>query len=381
MTYIVPRKVPYIVPEDLLSRGSVDIDFSMCLNYISNKTVLITGAGGSIGSGLSHEIIKFRPDTIILLGCGENSIYEIHEKLLTLNYPETKIIPVIANIQDDEKINKVFSRFNPHIVFHVAAHKHVPFMEEYPEEGVKNNVMGTKILADVAMKNNCESFVFVSTDKAVNPTNVLGATKRIAEQIIQLYDNKKGTRFASVRFGNVLGSRGSVMPLFQKQIALGGPITVTSEEITRYFMTISEAVKLIIQAGAFLYQGYQGTFFLDMGVALRIYNLAKRMIELNGLVPGKDIEIKIIGLRQGEKMHEEITRESEEYFVTTHPKIFFIKPATIRSDLNILIDDLIDCASKNKKQMIINKLKILVPEFESTQLEEVGGNKCINSIV
>lgn len=254
------------------------INKKQCLDKFKNKTILVTGAGGSIGGALSKELLQFNPKKILILGNGENSIYEINQKLNEQNHnKETDIIPIIANIQHQEKISYIFNKFRPHIVFHVAAHKHVPLMESFPEEAVKNNVVGTKIVLDVATEYNVLDFILVSTDKAVNPTNVLGATKKIAEMLVQEKSLSYGGNLLSVRFGNVLGSRGSVLPLFQRQIESGGPVTVTSREIRRYFMSIPEAVQLTIQASCLETNGH--TYYLNMKEQYNIYDLAKEKFE------------------------------------------------------------------------------------------------------
>jgi FlaA1/EpsC-like NDP-sugar epimerase len=305
--------------EDLLRREPVKLDFEKLAEYIQKKRILVTGAGGSIGAELCRQICNFQPQSLVLLGKGENSIYEIHQELHT-KYPELHIEPVIADIRDQKRIRAVFTRIKPEVVFHAAAHKHVPLMELQPEEAVQNNVFGTKNVAEAASAVGTGIFVMISTDKAVNPTSVMGTTKRVAEQVIQSINAASKTKFVAVRFGNVLGSRGSVVPLFKKQIAAGGPVTVTHPEMRRYFMTIPEAVQLVLQAGS-MAQGGE-VFVLDMGEPVKIYDMACTLIELAGLRPNQDIEIKFTGLRPGEKLFEELLSAEEGTSATAHEQIF-----------------------------------------------------------
>lgn len=305
--------------EDLLGRDPVKLDTTAVREYLAGKIVLITGAGGSIGSEIVRQVAKMQPKKLLLLGKGENSIYEITQEL-KINCPEVKTVPIIADIRDKERIKAIMDYFEPQVVFHAAAHKHVPLMEYQPAEAVRNNILGTKVVADEAAAHNVETFVMISTDKAVNPTSVMGCTKRVAEMYVQSMNKNSGTRFVAVRFGNVLGSRGSVIPLFKKQIAKGGPVTVTHPDMKRYFMTIPEASQLVLQAGAMAKGGE--VFVLDMGEPVRIYDLAKDLITLSGLIPDKDIEIKITGLRPGEKLFEELLSAEDGTEKTTHKKIF-----------------------------------------------------------
>ena len=305
--------------EDLLGRDTVKLDTTAVKEYLAGKIVLITGAGGSIGSEIVRQVAKMQPKKLLLLGKGENSIYEISQEL-KINSPEVKTVPIIADIRDKERIKAIMDYFEPQVVFHAAAHKHVPLMEYQPAEAVRNNILGTKVVADEAAAHNVETFVMISTDKAVNPTSVMGCTKRVAEMYVQSMNKNSGTRFVAVRFGNVLGSRGSVIPLFKKQIAKGGPVTVTHPDMKRYFMTIPEASQLVLQAGAMAKGGE--VFVLDMGEPVRIYDLAKDLITLSGLIPDKDIEIKITGLRPGEKLFEELLSAEDGTEKTTHKKIF-----------------------------------------------------------
>ncbi|KYZ76436.1 polysaccharide biosynthesis protein [Anaerosporomusa subterranea] len=305
--------------EDLLRRDAVSLDTEGLQRYLSGKRVLVTGAGGSIGSELCRQIAKFNPDLLVLLGKGENSIYEIHRELQDCHLP-FPIEPVIADVRDQDRIRSIFSQYKPQVVFHAAAHKHVPLMEAQPEEAVHNNVFGTKTVADVANEFGAETFIMISTDKAVNPTSVMGATKRAAELVVQHMNSISRTKFAAVRFGNVLGSRGSVVPLFRKQIAAGGPITITHSEMKRYFMTIPEATQLVLQAGALAHGGE--VFVLDMGEPVKIVDMACDLIQLSGLIPFQDIKIEFTGLRPGEKLFEELLTAEEGTSATRHQKIF-----------------------------------------------------------
>lgn len=303
---------------DLLGREEVKLDMETIAENLSGQTVLVSGAGGSIGSEICRQIIRFSPKRIILLGHGENSIYLIHKELLNL-HTDTEIIPIIADIQDRERIFKVMEQYKPDRVYHAAAHKHVPLMEYNPTESVKNNIYGTKNMAEAAKAANVNSFVMVSTDKAVNPPNVMGSTKRIAEMIVTGLNEEGKTNFVAVRFGNVLGSRGSVIPLFKEQIKNGGPITVTDSRMTRYFMTIPEASRLVLQAGALAKGGE--IFVLDMGEPVKIINLAKKMIKLSGYTE-KEIPIVEAGIRPGEKLYEELLAGSEHTDQKVYDKIF-----------------------------------------------------------
>lgn len=308
--------------EDLLGREPVKLENTGILEYIENQVVLVTGAGGSIGSELCRQISQFKPAKLLLLGHGENSIYHIHQEL---QGKVEKLIPIIADVQDKERLQQVFQQFKPNVVFHAAAHKHVPLMEENPSEAIKNNVFGTRNVADCADKFGSAHFVLISSDKAVNPTSIMGTTKRIAEMYIQSIAKQSKTKFSAVRFGNVLGSRGSVIPLFKKQIASGGPVTVTHPEMIRYFMTIPEASRLVLQAGAFANGGE--IFILDMGEPVKIADLARDLIRLSGFEPDVDIKIEYTGIRTGEKLYEELLLDEEGMTDTKHQRIFIGKPA------------------------------------------------------
>ncbi|MFA8438391.1 polysaccharide biosynthesis protein [Pueribacillus sp. YX66] len=316
--------------EDLLGREPVELDISSISDSITGATVLVTGAGGSIGSEICRQICTFHPRRIILLGHGEYSIYNIDLELRNEYENSIEIIPVIADVKDEDRIHEVMRTFAPHVVYHAAAHKHVPLMEGNPLEAVKNNIFGTKNVAEAADANDVETFVLVSTDKAVNPPNVMGATKRIAEMIIQNMAKESKTKFVAVRFGNVLGSRGSVIPLFKKQIAEGGPVTVTHPDMTRYFMTIPEASRLVIQAGA-LAEGGE-VFVLDMGEPVKIADLAKNLIKLSGYTT-EEIEIHYTGIRPGEKLYEELLNENEIQEKQVFPKIHIGKAKPIEQKI------------------------------------------------
>ena len=311
---------------DLLGREQVKVNLDEIMGYIEGKTVLVTGGGGSIGSELCRQIAGHNPSQLIIVDIYENNAYDIQQELLR-KLPNLNLLVVIASVRDSKKMNSVFSKYKPQIVFHAAAHKHVPLMETSPNEAIKNNVSGTLKVAEAAGVNGAEKFILISTDKAVNPTNIMGASKRICEMIIQAMDKKYATDYVAVRFGNVLGSNGSVVPLFKRQIEEGGPVTVTHKDIVRYFMTIPEAVSLVLQAGAYAKGGE--IFVLDMGEPVKIYDLAVSMIRLCGLEPNKDIEIKITGLRPGEKLYEERLMAEEGLQKTANEMISIGKPLDI----------------------------------------------------
>ncbi|MCS6803931.1 MAG: nucleoside-diphosphate sugar epimerase/dehydratase [Acidobacteriota bacterium] len=317
--------------EDLLGRDVVqfDCDDQDVRRWFTGKRILITGAGGSIGSELCRQLLQFAPTQLLMLDKDENSLFEIHHELQRLG-SATLLTPLITDIRHELRLRRIFERHRPQVIFHAAAHKHVPLMELNPSEAILNNVFGTRLLVDLADEHGVETFVMISTDKAVNPTNVMGASKRLAEMLVQAKAATSPTRFSCVRFGNVLGSRGSVVPLFQKQIAAGGPVTVTHPEVTRYFMTIPEAAHLVIKAGSL---GEHGDIFvLDMGEPIRIVDLAKDMIRLSGLKPDEDISIEFIGLRPGEKLFEELLIGAEGVRVTRYEKIFIAPPTRVDVD-------------------------------------------------
>ncbi len=315
--------------EDLLERDPVVLDNSGISGLVSDKVIMVTGGGGSIGSELCRQVMKYSPQKLIIVDIYENNAYDIQMEL-NEKYPENKPVALIASIRDKERLEEIFSKYHPQIVFHAAAHKHVPLMEVSPREAVKNNVFGTYNLALTADKFGVEKFVMISTDKAVNPTNVMGASKRFCEMIIQCMENISSTEFVAVRFGNVLGSNGSVIPLFKRQIENGGPVRVTHEDVIRYFMTIPEAAQLVIQAACYAKGGE--IFVLDMGKPVRIYDLAENIIRLSGYTPHVDIKIEITGLRPGEKLYEELLMDSEGLEQTDHKKIFIGSPKSITLD-------------------------------------------------
>ncbi len=315
--------------EDLLGREPVQLDDENLHEFLSGKTVLVTGAGGSIGSELVRQIAEFNPKLLILVERAEYMMFQI-ERELTKDYSETNFLPLIADVCDEPRMREIFGEFSPQVVFHAAAHKHVPLMEINPAEAIKNNVLGTKLLGEIAGEFKVKDFVLISTDKAVNPTSVMGASKRIAEIVLQNLNNIYETRFMAVRFGNVLGSAGSVVPIFREQIRKSEAITVTDKEMTRYFMTIPEASALVLQAGA-LGEGGE-IFILDMGEPVKILDLAEDMIRLSGLQPYEDIDIVFSGIRPGEKLFEELEITGEDLLKTKHPKIFIGKIATYSSE-------------------------------------------------
>ncbi len=311
---------------DLLGRDSVNVDLSGISAYIKGKTVLVTGGGGSIGSELCRQIAKYDPKRLIIFDIYENNAYDIQQELRR-GFPDLTLTTLIGSVRDKDRVELVFSQYHPDLVFHAAAHKHVPLMEESPNEAIKNNVFGTLNVAMAADEYHASKFVLISTDKAVNPTNIMGASKRICEMIVQTMSNRSDTVFVAVRFGNVLGSNGSVIPLFKKQIAEGGPVTVTHKDIIRYFMTIPEAVSLVLQAGALAKRGE--IFVLDMGEPVRIDDLARNMIRLSGFEPDVDIEIRYTGLRPGEKLYEEMLMKEEGLRTTENELIHIGKPLEI----------------------------------------------------
>ncbi len=312
--------------EDLLGRKEVQVNLDEIMGYVTDKVIMVTGGGGSIGSEICRQIAKYHPKRLVIFDCYENNAYEIQQELKR-NYPELTLSTLIGSIRDENRLNAVFEKYRPQIIYHAAAHKHVPLMEKSPNEAIKNNVLGTYKLVQMADIWGVERFVQISTDKAVNPTNIMGASKRICEMIIQSFNEKSKTEFVAVRFGNVLGSNGSVIPLFKKQIEAGGPVTVTHENIIRYFMTIPEAVSLVLQAGSYAKGGE--IFVLDMGEPVRIMDLAKNMIRLSGLTLGKDIEIQITGLRPGEKLYEELLMDEEGMTATSNKQIFIGHPINV----------------------------------------------------
>ncbi|MGB4148001.1 MAG: nucleoside-diphosphate sugar epimerase/dehydratase [Tepidanaerobacteraceae bacterium] len=353
--------------EDLLGREPVKVNLEEISGYIKDKVVLVTGGGGSIGSELCRQIARFKPKELLVFDISENNVYRLELDLKTL-FPDLKYTALIGSVRDRARLEYIFDKYRPNVVFHAAAHKHVPLMELNATEAVKNNVFGTLNVAEVADKYRAERFTLISTDKAVNPANIMGASKRIAEIIIQMMSMKSRTVFSAVRFGNVLGSEGSVVPLFKKQIESGGPVTVTHPEIIRYFMTIPEAVQLVIQAGAMAKGGE--IFILDMGEPIKIADLARDMIKLSGLEPDVDIEIEYIGLRPGEKLYEELLLNEEGITATKYKKIYIAKPTfhngeTFEKELSNLKELLF-----NSNAEVKDVIKRLVPNYKCH--DEVG---------
>ena len=357
------KKIRDVDIEDLLGREPVMVDLDEITGYITNRTVLITGGGGSIGSELCRQVAKFNPKKLLILDIYENNAYDIQNELLS-KHKELDLEVLIASVRDKGRIKEIFELYKPEIVFHAAAHKHVPLMEKNPVEAIKNNIFGTKNLAECAHEFEVKRFVLISTDKAVNPTNIMGATKRVAEMIIQSINATSKTEFVAVRFGNVLGSNGSVIPLFKKQIAEGGPVTVTHEEVTRYFMTIPEAVQLVIQAGA-MAQGGE-IFVLDMGEPVKIIDLAKNLIKLSGFEPDVDIPVRVVGLRPGEKLYEELLMNEEGLESTKHNKIHIAKPVftdykLLQRELDLLKELLFSDDNEVREYMVK-----IVPTYKKT---------------
>lgn len=359
--------------EDILFRKPLDIEEVSELKFYSNKTVLVTGGGGSIGSELCRQIAKCSPKKLIIFDIYENNAYEIEQELIRKYGDSLDLVAEIGSVRDKDRLECIFENYRPDVVFHAAAHKHVPLMEHSCAEAIKNNVIGTYNCANMAEKYGVAKFILISTDKAVNPTNVMGASKRICEMIIQCRINSK-TNFAAVRFGNVLGSNGSVIPLFKKQIEAGGPVTITDKRIIRYFMTIPEASQLVMTAGAKAQNGE--LFVLDMGQPVRIYDLAVNMIKLMGYVPEEDIEIKEIGLRPGEKLYEELLMKTENTIKTDNEMIFIEKdtPYT-RDEIDEKIKILLDAVDTSKHQVISNAVKNAIKQTVPTFIEPDDVNK------
>jgi FlaA1/EpsC-like NDP-sugar epimerase len=346
---------------DLLGRPSVSLDTPELQRFLANKTILVTGAGGSIGSEICRQIMKFCPRRLVLLERAENALFEIDRELRE-RWVGADIVPVVADICDQVRISQVFDTHAPQVIFHCAAHKHVPMMESNPGEAIKNNVFGTKVVADAALAFGADAFVLVSTDKAVNPTSVMGAAKRCAELYVQSLNDRGPTRFVAVRFGNVLGSSGSVVPIFRKQILAGGPVTVTHPEMQRYFMTIPEASQLVMQAGAI---GRGGEIFiLDMGEPVKILDLANEMIRRAGLIPGEDILIQFTGVRPGEKLFEELAGDNEQTRPTSHEKIrVWQLPTASPGEVGRMLD-LLSGVIDAPRQSVISALQRVVPEYQ-----------------
>ena len=367
------KKVRDVDLKDLLGREEVQLDKSGISDYLTDKIILVTGAGGSIGSELCRQIATFNPKKLLILDIYENNAYDLQNEL-SRNYPELNKEVIIASVRDKKRLEEIFDEFKPNVIFHAAAHKHVPLMEVNPQEAIKNNVKGTLNVAECADRYGSDKFVLISTDKAVNPTNVMGATKRLCEMIVQAINVRSKTDFVAVRFGNVLGSNGSVIPLFQKQISEGGPVTLTHKDIVRYFMLIPEAAQLVLQAGAYASGGE--IFVLDMGEPVKIYDLAINLIKLSGFEPFKDIDIKITGLRPGEKLYEELLMDEEGLEETKHKKIFIGKPANFDLDkLKLEIEEINEIAIKGDLVKLRTKLKKIVPTYVNLNEKEVAVSK------
>lgn len=365
----ISKKIKSFQIEDLLDRKPIVLDNKSISTQIKNKTILITGGAGSIGSEIVRQVIDFDPKLIIILDQAETPLHDLTLEMRKVNC-ETKIVSIIADIRDKIGLNKIFEQYKPNLIYHAAAYKHVPLMEDNPSQAIFANVLGTKNLADLALEFGVEKFVMVSTDKAVNPSNVMGASKRIAEKYVQslyfsdLKNNSDTTKFITTRFGNVLGSNGSVVPLFSKQIAEGGPVTITHEEIIRYFMTIPEACQLVLEAGA---MGNGGEIYIfDMGKPVKIYELAKKMILLAGYLPEKDIKIKVIGLRPGEKLYEELLNDNSKTLPTHHEKIMIAQEEVDNHEIvKKSVQDILMASNQYDNHSIVAKMKKLIPEFKS----------------
>jgi FlaA1/EpsC-like NDP-sugar epimerase len=372
----VMDKIREVQVDDLLGREPISLDCELTKKYIYDKTVLVTGGGGSIGSELCRQISLYSPNKLIILDIYENNAYEIHQELIRKHGHALDIEIEIASVRDKNKIDRIFESKNIDIVFHAAAHKHVPLMEKNPEEAIKNNVIGTYNVVQAAHEYNVDKFVLISTDKAVNPTSIMGATKRIAEMIIQSFNKKSNTDYVAVRFGNVLGSNGSVIPLFKEQIKVGGPVTVTHEEITRYFMTIPEAVQLVLRASSMAKGGE--IFVLDMGEPVKIKDLAYNLIKLSGLEPEVDIKIEYTGLRPGEKLYEELLiTNSENQIKTDIDKVFIERPTEFyENELFELINELESAANNIDIEKIILLLEKLVPTYKRTINGKAESTNC-----
>lgn len=361
------KQIKKININDLLEREPIHLDTHLIQENLSGKTVLVSGAAGSIGSELVKQILPFKPGKLILLDQAESPLYEIERELLDELFVK-QIEVVLGDIRSEERMRRVFDHFKPDVVFHAAAYKHVPLMESNPSEAILTNVLGTRNLADLSAEFGVKKFVMVSTDKAVNPTNVMGASKRIAEMYVQSLGQTCSTRFVTTRFGNVLGSNGSVIPIFKKQIERGGPVTVTHPEITRYFMTIPEACQLVLEAGTI---GQGGEIFIfDMGKSVKIVDLVRKMIKLYGLTVGKDIEIVYTGLRPGEKLYEELLNDKENTLPTHHPQIMRAKVQEFdHAIVRAQVDDLIQMFSNQNNTEIVSHMKAMVPEYKSNNSE------------
>jgi FlaA1/EpsC-like NDP-sugar epimerase len=366
------RHIRDVSIEDLLGRDEIILNTEEVAGYLKDEVVLVTGGGGSIGSELCRQISRYSPRKLIVFDIYENNAYDLQNELLQVYKNKIDLEVLIGSVREKERLRQVFARYRPGVVFHAAAHKHVPLMEHNPAEAIKNNVIGTLNTAQCADEFGVKKFVLISTDKAVNPTNIMGATKRMAEMIVQSLDKVSNTEFAAVRFGNVLGSNGSVIPLFKRQIAAGGPVTVTHPEIIRYFMTIPEAARLVIQAGAMAEGGE--IFVLDMGQPVKIVDLAADLIKLSGLVPGEDIKVEFTGLRPGEKLYEELLMAEEGLGKTRNEKIYIAKP------IELSYDEVLRCVKALEKCLgdsaaVRECLGRVVPTYNCTYDEAAAGKE------
>ncbi|HZZ44818.1 MAG TPA: nucleoside-diphosphate sugar epimerase/dehydratase [Tepidisphaeraceae bacterium] len=358
---------PEISIDALLRRPAVNLDTPELQRFLAGKTILVTGAGGSIGSEICRQILRFCPAQLLLVEQAENALFEIHQEL-SQRWVGSPLTPIVADITDSIRINQIFAQHRPQVIFHCAAHKHVPMMELNPGEAIKNNVLGTKTVADAASAHHAHSFVLISTDKAVNPTSVMGAAKRCAELYVQSLTNRSRTRFVAVRFGNVLGSSGSVVPTFKKQIAAGGPVTVTHPDMKRYFMTIPEASQLVLQAGAIADGGE--IFILDMGDPIKILTLAEDLIRQSGLTPHKDIAIEFTGIRPGEKLYEELAASSDQTLPTKHEKIrTWQLPVATPAQIDHMLSTLTPVLNA-PRQHVIDALCQIVPEYTPNGIKQ-----------
>lgn len=353
--------------EDLLGREPIEVNLDSIMQYVNNKVILITGGGGSIGSELCRQIAGHKPKRLIIVDIYENNAYSIQQEL-KLKYPELDMVVLIASVRNTKRLDRIFRQYRPNIVYHAAAHKHVPLMEDSPNEAIKNNVFGTLKTVKAADKYGVERFVLISTDKAVNPTNIMGASKRICEMMIQMYNNRSKTEYVAVRFGNVLESNGSVIPLFKKQITMGGPVTVTHPDIIRYFMTIPEAVSLVLQAGVYAKGGE--IFILEMGEPVKILDLACNLIRLSGYAPYEDIPIVFTGLRPGEKLYEELLLEEEGTQETQNKLIHIGKPIEMNEIEFEHQLEVLHMASTNEESNIREYIKKIVPTYTPMTLEQ-----------
>jgi FlaA1/EpsC-like NDP-sugar epimerase len=367
------KRIRDVSIEDLLGRESVNLDTEMISSYLRDRVVLVTGGGGSIGSELCRQIASFNPRQLVILDNYENNAFYVYNELIC-DHPGLNTSLIIANIRDRKRLHNIFEKYSPDVVFHAAAHKHVPLMEDNPGEAIKNNILGTLNVAECSSLTGVKKFVLISTDKAVNPTSIMGATKRIAEMIIQSLSEQSKTEFVAVRFGNVLGSNGSIIPLFKKQIEKGGPIKITHPQVTRFFMTVTEAVQLVMEAGTIAKGGE--IFVLDMGEPVKIYDLAKNLIKLSGFEPDTDIKIEFTGLRPGEKLNEELFLVDEMMKATTKNKIYVIQSVfTGFNELRSKIEGF-ESINMDDRDEVINYIHGIVPAYKNPSEEQISSDTC-----